>query len=107
MQFFEQAFEREGDAGVVRLEKELAVLDWSVRGQTSWKVQTTSPFFDLEWKRDLISKRLTSQGLSPLLVDLVSTPPFPRPNAFFLTSSTQSRSLVIPVIWFIILIAAF
>lgn len=72
MRFFEEAYAREGDAGVVRLEKELAVLDWSVRDQTSWKVQTTSPFFDLEWKREQITKRLTAQGLSPLLIDLVS-----------------------------------
>jgi F0F1-type ATP synthase delta subunit len=71
MRFFEEAYEREGDAGVVRLEKELAILDWSVRGQTSWKVQTTSPFFDLQWRREQITKRLSGQGLSPLLIDLV------------------------------------
>jgi len=71
MRFFEDAFAREGDAGVVRLEKELAVLDWAVRDQTSWRVTTTSPFFDLKWKREQITKRLTAQGLSPLLVDLV------------------------------------
>jgi len=71
MRFFEDAFAREGDAGVVRLEKELGVLDWSVRDQTSWRVQTGSPFFDLKWKREQITKRLTAQGLSPLLIDLV------------------------------------
>jgi len=71
MRFFEEAYAREGDAGVVRLEKELAVLDWSVRDQTAWKVQTTSPFFDLQWKREQIAKRLSAQGLSPLLIDLV------------------------------------
>ncbi len=72
MRFFEEAFAREGAAGVVRLEKELAVLDWSTRDEVSWKVSTTSPFFDLQWKREQISKRLTGQGLSPLLADLVS-----------------------------------
>jgi F0F1-type ATP synthase delta subunit len=71
MRFFEDAFAREGDAGVVRLEKELAVLEWSVRDLTAWRVQTTSPFFDLKWKREQITKRLTAQGLSPLLIDLV------------------------------------
>lgn len=71
MRFFEEAYAREGDVGVVRLEKELAVLDWSMRDQTSWRVQTTSPFFDLEWKREQITKRLTALGLSPLLIDLV------------------------------------
>jgi F0F1-type ATP synthase delta subunit len=71
MHFFEDAFAREGDAGVVRLEKELGVLDWAVRDQTSWRVTTTSPFFDLKWKREQVTKRLTAQGLSPLLIDLV------------------------------------
>jgi len=71
MNFFEEAFAREGDAGVVRLERELGVLEWSVRGQPEWKAETTSPFFDLEWKRELVSKRLAAQGLSPLLTELV------------------------------------
>jgi len=71
MRFFENAYAREGAAGVVRLEKELAVLDWSVRDQTSWRVLTTSPFFDLKWKREQLTKRLSAEGLSPLLVDLV------------------------------------
>jgi len=71
MRFFEEAYTRESDNGVVRLEKELAVLEWSVRGQASWKVQTTSPFYDLQWKRELISKRVNALGLSPLILDLV------------------------------------
>jgi len=71
MRFFEDAYAREGAAGVTRLEKELAVLDWSVRGENSWRVQTTSPFFDLKWKREMITKRLNAQGYSPLLVDLI------------------------------------
>jgi F0F1-type ATP synthase delta subunit len=71
MRFFEDAFAREGDAGVLRIEKELGVLDWAVRDQVAWRVTTTSPFFDLKWKREQITKRLTAQGLSPLLIDLV------------------------------------
>jgi len=69
--FFEKAFEHEGSAGVLRLEKELGVLDWTFSQDPLWKVQTTSPLFDLKWKRELISKRLAAQGLSPLVVDFV------------------------------------
>lgn len=70
-EFFEVAFEREGEAGVTRLEKELAVLSWAVGRESKWDIETTTPFFPLEWKRTQVTKRIQGLGLSPLLVDLV------------------------------------
>jgi len=70
-EFFEEAMEREGDAGVTRLEKELGVLDWSVKGDSRWDIETTTPFFPISWKREQVTRRLGSLGLSPLLADLV------------------------------------
>jgi len=70
-EFFEEAMEREGETGVARLEKELAVLDWSVKGDARWDIETTTPFFPVQWKREQVTRRLNSLGLSPLLADLV------------------------------------
>jgi len=70
-EFFEIAFEREGQAGVARLEKELAVLDWAVKKDPRWDIETTSPFFPLKWKQEQVTRRIRSLGLSPLLTDLV------------------------------------
>jgi len=70
-EIWEEAFAAEGQEGVARLEKELAVLVWSVKGDSRWDVETTSPFFPLEWKREQVLRRIGALGLSSLLGDAV------------------------------------
>jgi len=70
-EMWEEAYAAEGEAGVTRLEKELAVLTWSVKGDTRWDVETTSPFFSLEWRREQVQRRVNALGLSPLLSEAV------------------------------------
>jgi F0F1-type ATP synthase delta subunit len=71
MVMFENAFEREGHEGVTNIEKELSVLAYNVRDDIAWRVETTSAFFDKEWKHELVTKRLKGWGASNLLIDLV------------------------------------
>jgi len=73
MWMFEAAYDVEGDVGVRRIEKELALLAWTMQDDGEWRVQTTSAFFDRDWKHELVRSRLAGAGwqCSALLVELV------------------------------------
>jgi F0F1-type ATP synthase delta subunit len=68
---WEVAYAAEGDAGVTRLEKELAVLTWYTKSDARWDIETTSPFFPLTWKREQVMRRIKDLGLSALLGEQV------------------------------------
>jgi len=69
--FFEKAYEKGGDEGVKRFEKELDILTWTVRKDADWDVVTRSPLVEKKIRNQLVQERLKKLGCSQIFIDCI------------------------------------